>query len=144
MYCPHVQDGSPVAAYRITYSFSGPPLASDEYGNSHFTFSVNLRPEDLSTTLRETLSARRISRETAAKYFKVTTSRGLSQQIVIDHGDSAFCEGNYRDGSWTRTNANCQDRVTYKTVTAQSDYVAVKVIPVPSPVEPVAADSRRN
>jgi hypothetical protein len=31
MYCPYIQDESPAAAYEVSYSFSAPPMASDEY-----------------------------------------------------------------------------------------------------------------
>jgi hypothetical protein len=129
MYCPYVEDGSPAPAYRITYSYSGPPMASDEYGNTHFTFSVSVRPEDLNPALRQTISTRKISRATAAEAFKASTSRGLVPRIVIDDRNSALCDGNYSDGLWIHADRNCEDKVTYKTVSVPSDYIAVKVDP---------------
>jgi hypothetical protein len=144
MYCPYMQDVSTsVPAYQITYSFGAPPMASDEYGNTDFTFSVNMRPEDLSPAILQLISARKISRKTAAEYFKLTTSRGLVQRIVIDDEASGLCDGNFSDGVWTHTNPNCQDSVTYKTVTVPSDYIAAKVDGVSPAHEAVTADTRR-
>jgi hypothetical protein len=129
LYCPYVQDESPMPAYRVTYSFSGPPMASDEYGGTRFTFSVNMRPEDLSPAVRQAISERKLSRAAGAKFFELATARGLSQRVVIDEANSAFCDGRYTDGAWTHTKANCEEKVTYKTVAAPSDYIAVKVDP---------------
>ena len=130
MYCPSVQDGSAVPAYRITYSYSGPPIGSDEYGNTLFTFSVTMRPLDLSPTVLQTMSARKRNRAAAAEDFKVTTYRELVPRVAIDEANSVFCEGNYIDGLWTHTDRNCEDRVAYKTVATPSDYITVRVDPV--------------
>ncbi len=131
LYCPYVRDESPRAAYRVTYSFSGPAMASDEYGGTRFTFSVNLRPEDLGPATREALSERKMSRAAAAKLFAFATSRDLVPRVEIDEANSTFCEGRYTDGAWTQTNANCEEKVTYKTVRAPSGYIAVRVDPAP-------------
>ncbi len=141
MYCPYLQDESPVPAYRVTYSYNGPPMASDEYGNTRFTFSVNLRPDDLNPTALQKLSGRRIGREAAADYFALTTMRGLSLQLAIDEANSALCDGNYSEGLWTHTNPGCEDKVTYKTVTVPSGYIAIRVDPVSSRSESLAANA---
>jgi len=127
MYCPSVQDGSQVPAYQITYSYNGPPLGSDEYGNGHFTFSVYMRPEDLDPAVSDAISAHKMSRAVAAEGLKLTTYRGLVQRVVIDEANSAFCEGNYIDGLWTHTDRNCRENVAYKTVAVPSDYITVRV-----------------
>ena len=57
MCCPYTQNMSPAPAYKVTYSFTGPPLASDEYGNRYFTFRVYFRPEELAPTVRRAISA---------------------------------------------------------------------------------------
>ena len=142
MYCPRIQDGSPMTAYRITYSYNGPPISSDEYGNTHFTFSVNIRPQDLNPRARLVLSAPKTSRKALAEFFNVTTSRGLVSKVVIDDQNSALCDGNYIDGVWYRTDRNCEDKVTYKVVTAPSDYITVKVDPAPFLATLNAANSR--
>lgn len=129
LYCPYVRDESPVPAYQVTYSFNGPPMASDEYSGTRFSFSVNMRPEDLSPSVREAISERKMSRTAASKFFALTTSRGSMERLAIDEANSAFCGGVYTDGAWTRTNASCQDKLTYKTVAVPSDYIAVKVEP---------------
>jgi hypothetical protein len=139
MLCPDVQDEYAVPAYQITYSYNGPAMGSDEYGNTRFTFSVNMRPGDLNATVLQAVSARKTSRAAAAEAFKITTSRSLVQRVVIDESNSAFCDGNYSDGVWTHTKANCEDKETYQTVTVPSDYIAVKVDPA-SPTATVAAD----
>jgi hypothetical protein len=129
MYCPSVQDGSLVPAYRITYSYSGPPLGSDEYGNTEFTFSVILRPEDLNPAVRQAIDAHKMSRATAAEDFKLSTYRGLVPQVAIDDANSVLCAGNYVDGLWTHTDRNCEDKVVFKTVAVPSGYITVRVDP---------------
>jgi len=120
-----------VPAYRITYSFRGPPMAADEYAGTWFTFSVNMRLEELSPAVRQAISARKVSRTAAEKFFALTTSRGFVQRKAIDQTNSVFCDGRDTDGSWTQTATNCEEKVTYKTVAAPSDYIAVRVDPAP-------------
>jgi len=141
MYCPSVKDGTVVPAYRITYSYDGPAMGSDEYGNTHFTFSVTMRPEDLNPTVLQMVSARKMNRAAAAEDFKVTTSPGFVSQVVIDEANSAFCAGNYIDGLWTHTDRNCEDKVTFKTVAAPSDYITVRVDPVASVANSASASN---
>jgi hypothetical protein len=129
MFCPWIQDGSPMTAYRITYSYNGLPMSSDEYGGTHFTFSVNIRPQDLNPRARLALSAPKISRKALAEFFNITTSRDLVPRVVIDDKNSTLCAGDYSDGVWYRTDRNCEDKVTYKVVKVPSDYIAVKVNP---------------
>jgi hypothetical protein len=131
MYCPLVlvQPEAFTRAYQATYSYEGPPLASDEYGGRHFTFSVYFRPEELSPAERKVLSRRRSGRAEAAELFTLTTSREPETRRVIDEDHSTFCEGTYVDGAWAQTNPNCKDNVKIKTVTAPSDYIAVRVDP---------------
>ena len=107
MYCPSVEDGSFVPAYQITYSYNGPALGGDEYGSTHFTFSVNVRPEDLDPAVADSVSAHKMKRAVATESLKLTTYRGLVPQVVIDEANSAFCAGNYTDGLWTQTDRNC-------------------------------------
>ena len=40
--CP--QAGAMTSVYEVTYSYSGQPMASDEYGNRHFTFRSTSGP----------------------------------------------------------------------------------------------------
>lgn len=127
MYCPSVQDGSFVPAYQITYSYNGPALGGDEYGSTHFTFSVNMRREDLDPAVIDSVSAHRVNRTVAAESLKLTTYRSLVPQIVIDEANSAFCAGNYVDDLWTQTDRNCEEKVTFKTVAVPSGYIAVRV-----------------
>ena len=116
--------------YQITYSYNGPPLGGDEYGGTHLTFSVNVRPEDQNQNLREAVSARHMNRAATAEDFKLTTYRALVPRVVIDESNSTFCAGNYSDGLWTQTDRNCEERVFYKTVAVPSGYIAVRVDPV--------------
>jgi hypothetical protein len=129
LYCPSVRDGSSVPAFQVTYSFNGPPMSADEYGGTRFTFSVNMRPEELSPAVRQAISERKMSRQAGAKAFELSTSRGSVPRLVIDDANSVFCQGRYTDGAWSRNQTSCQDKVTYKTVAVPSDYVAVTVNP---------------
>jgi hypothetical protein len=127
-----------MAAYRVTYSFNGPSMASDEYGNTRQTFSVYFHEDALPPTVREKMAAHKLRRAEAEQLIKVTTSRSMARQVAIDERNSSFCSGNYRDGLWTRLDANCQDTVAYQTVTQPSDYMMVTVDPAVR-VDPASA-----
>jgi len=129
MYCPFVQDGSLAPAYRITYSYTGPAIGSDEYGDTRFTFSVTVRRLDVSPAVLQMMSAHKINRAAAAKDFRLSTFRGLVPRVAIDDANSVFCAGNCIDGLCTHTDRNCEEKVTYKTVATPSDYVTVRVDP---------------
>ena len=132
MHCPSAQDGSLMPAYQITYSYNGPPISGDEYGNAHFTFSVNVRPEALNPTVRQTISEHKMSQTTAAEAFKLSTYRGLVPRVVIDDAHSILCAGYYIDGVWTHTDRNCKETLSYKTVSMPSGYIVVRVDPAAS------------
>jgi hypothetical protein len=129
MYCPSVEPEGFTRAYQVTYAFEGPSLGSDEYGDRHFTFSVYFCPEELGPSERGVLSQRKGSRAGAAELFTLTTSREPEARRVIDEDNSTFCEGTYLDGLWVKTNPSCQDNVKFKTITAPSDYLTVRVDP---------------
>jgi len=137
--CSSLKNAAPVPAYRITYSFQAPAMASDEYGATGFTFSVYFRPDDLDPQLREAIGKGRVKKLDLERYFAVSSERGSAPAVAIDQAHSIFCEGNYRDGDWTRTDPTCHDKVTLKTVTVPSDYIAVKVTPISRSQKQVAA-----
>jgi len=92
MYCQRTTDGSSVPAYRVTFSYRGQPMASDEYGNPYFTFSVYFRPVEISPRLRQMVSSGKIARGKVAEFFAVATSTDSIQQVVIDEPNSMLCE----------------------------------------------------
>jgi hypothetical protein len=132
-YCPSVREKSLSRAYEVTYSFTGQPLASDEYGNPHFTFQVYFRPEELPPALRTALSAGKVKRAEVAAYFRLATSRPPVSAVVLDEAHSSFCGGTYVDGNWIKKNPNCRDQVSFKTLSVPSDSIAVHVEPVSPP-----------
>jgi hypothetical protein len=129
MYCPYAQEKSPAPAYEVTYSFTGQPLASDEYGNRNFTFQVYFRPEELPQALRTAISAGKVKRAELATYFNVATSRMQIREAVIDEANSSFCDGNYMDANWIQKDPKCRDKVSLKIATIPSDYITVRVEP---------------
>jgi hypothetical protein len=139
MNCQRTADESPVPAYRVTYSYRGQPLASDEYGNTYFTFSVYFRPDEIGSRLREMVALGKVRPADLEEFFQLSTSRESVQQTVIDPANSAFCDGNYVDGNWIRTNPKCVDRVVYCTVAAASPYISVRVDTTYSRIETAAA-----
>ena len=139
MYCQRTTDESSEPAYRVTYSYRGQPMASDEYNNPYFTFSVYFRPTEISPRLRDMLSSGKIRRATVAELFEITTSTDSIQQVVIDEANSTFCDGNYVDGNWIHTNPKCEDRIAYKKVASPSPYITVRVAPASSRLETAAA-----
>ena len=127
MYCPLVREEELTPAYRITYSFEGQPLVSDEFGARYFTFSVYFRPGELGfATPAGHVAGKRRTAEVAA-YFRLTTSRGFQAQAVIDGENSTFCAGNHVDGLWAHTDPKCQAHVQTKTMNIPSDYITVRV-----------------
>lgn len=133
MECPRRRAGSLTTAYEITYSYRGQELASDEYGFGYSLFQVYFRPGELVSTLRSALANKKLSRAEKASYFKVTASREHVRQVVIDEGKSTLCDTVLMDGVWTPASPNCQDRINYKVITTPSDYIAVRVDPIPAP-----------
>ena len=129
MYCSSARTGTPATAYELTFSVVGPPLASDEYGNRNFTFTVYFRPDELTPDLRQAISNGKRSRSDVAGSFKVSTSREPVRKIVVDEAESRFCAGNFLAGSWTTNDANCKDQVHYKTPAVPSDYITVRINP---------------
>jgi hypothetical protein len=145
-YCPWITEESPVAAYRVTYSYRGPSTASDEIGSStYFTFDVYFRPDEISAGIRRALSSGKISRSDAAELFELTTSRDSVREVVVDQANSILCDGTYVvDGDWIRTNPKCEDRVAYKEVASASPYITVNVDAARSSLETAANELWRK
>ena len=141
MYCQRVTDESHVPAYRVTYSYRGQSMASDEYGNTYFTFRVYFRPDEISPDLRRAASSGRIGRSASAEFLRLTTSRESIQQVVIDRASSTLCDGSYVDGNWIHTNPKCEDRIAYTRIMSASPYITVRVDPASSRFERAAAGS---
>jgi hypothetical protein len=127
LYCPYVQEKSRALVYQVTYSFTGQPLTSDEYGNRKFTFQVYFRPEELPEALRAGISSGKVKRAELATYFNVATSRMPVREAVIDEANSSFCDGSYRDANWIQKDPKCRDKVSLKIATIPSDYITVRV-----------------
>jgi hypothetical protein len=125
--CRRITDESYVPAYQVTYSYRGEPMASDEYGNNYFTFSVYFRPDEIGPDLRRILSLGKVNGAAAAEFFQLTTWRDSIQQVAIDEASSTICDGNYVDGNWVHTGSKCEDEIAYTTVEIPSPYITVKV-----------------
>jgi hypothetical protein len=133
MYCPSIHTGSPATAYELTYSYIGQPLVSDEYADRKFTFAVYFRPDELASQVRQAFTEKKQGRADLAGYFTVTALNEPVRRIVIDEAKSRFCNGNFVDGLWTRSNATCKDEIYTTAIDGPSDYITVKVDPVPPP-----------
>jgi hypothetical protein len=128
MYCLRTADEAYAPAYRVTYSYRGQPMASDEYANTYFTFGVYFRPEEIGPGLRRALASGKIGRRVAAEFFALTTYRGSIQEVLVDKVNSSFCDGSYVDGNWVHTETKCEDGIAYIDVASVSPYVAVRVL----------------
>ena len=128
MYCQHSEEGAYAPAYRVTYSYRGQPMASDEYGNTYFTFDVYFRPDEIGPELRRALSSGKIGRRVAAEFFALSTYRGSVQEVLVDIANSSFCDGSYVDGNWVHAETKCEDRIAYIDVASASPYIAVRVL----------------
>jgi secreted trypsin-like serine protease len=82
--------------------------------------------------VRAAASAAKQDRADTSAYFAVSTYRELVPRVVIDESRSSFCDGDYVDGNWVQRDASCVDRISYKTIAAPSDYITVRVDPIPS------------
>jgi hypothetical protein len=122
--CESVKVLEHVKAIEADYSFVGPQSSTGEgeTGPTRQTFAVYFRPEEVPVS-----SVSKLKREQAASLFRVTTSRPIVQERVIDKQNSRFCPGNYVDGSWVQTDPNCKEQVQYATRTAPAEYWAVDV-----------------
>jgi len=122
--CAYKTIKTTVAAFEMIYSYTGEPLASDEYASRTFTFGVYFRPEDLPEHLQTVLSGRKLSRSEAAAYFDVNIQRN---SVTEDPVLSRPCNGNFSEGPGILTNARCRGSVSSAVVTTASDEVTVVV-----------------
>ena len=134
LYCRVDRIVAKAPAYKVDYSYKAQPLASDESGSRNFTFSVYYRPQELSAEAREAIARGKGRHPDVARIFEVKTYKAPQQRIVIDEQASKFCQGNLVDGSWTKADAECQEELSYRTVTAQVGYVTVQAKPLPPSV----------
>jgi len=133
-----------IAAVEITYSFGAPPLASDEFANRSFRFSVYFRPEELPANLQEVLSRTKLTRAEAAPFFTVNIHRNSVNGMQIDRVRSRFCRESFVDGAWTPTDPSCKDKISWARVSMPSDEITVIIEPRPF-VQPTAkVQSYRN
>jgi hypothetical protein len=133
MFCPQTRFESRVAAYRVTYSYTGEPLASDEHGGRRFTLDVYFRPSDLPEPLLQLLAGgKNPGRSRAASYFELTASREPVRRYVSDEARSHSCPGVYIDGNWIQLDDDCDEILRSKAVMAPSDFLTIRVTPVSS------------
>jgi len=131
LFCPYTRTESVTAAYAVTYSFTGQPMASDEFASRRFALEVYFRPDELAPEVLQAVSARKPDRTEMAGYFAVKTYREPVHRVVIDSARSSLCPGSYRDGVWTHNDQSCQDDIHYTAITTPSDSVTVRVDSVP-------------
>jgi hypothetical protein len=112
-----------VKAIEAQYSYNGLAIASGESIPGRDTFSVYFKPEELVLDG----PADKVKKDQAANLFEVNIYRPLVEQKMIDKARSHYCEGNYVDGNWVRTDPKCQDQIQYTTQTVPSPYMTVQV-----------------
>ena len=124
--CEAVKVLEHVPAVKADYSFIGPQVTTGEgeiIPASRQTFSVYFRPEEVAVGA----PVEKLNREQAESLFRISTSRPMVQEKIIDKQNSHLCEGKYADGSWMPTDPKCQEQVQYTTRTVPSEYWAVEV-----------------
>jgi hypothetical protein len=123
--CESIKVLERVKAVQADYSYIGPQLATGEgeTSPSRQSFSVYFRPDELPVNG----SVAKLNREQGESLFQVSTSRPMVQQRVIDKQNSHFCEGNYVDGNWVKTDSKCQENVQYTMRSVPSESWAVAV-----------------
>jgi hypothetical protein len=128
MACPSFRTVESAPAFEATYSYTGPAMASDEYSGRRFTFSVTFRANEL-PMFGHSPHAGTSTRSRAADYFVISTSHERVRRVVINSEQSQFCDGDYVDGQWTRTDPGCQDKIIYTVAAMPSGFVTVRVDP---------------
>jgi hypothetical protein len=121
--CKTVTVEERVKGLEAKYSYSGAVIASGESVPGRDEFSVYFRADELPVSG----AVDKLNREQAASLFELSTSRPMVEQKFIDKEHSKFCEGNYVDGNWTRTDPKCQDQVQYMTKAVPSPNLLVQV-----------------
>ena len=66
--------GTRVSACEVTYSYTGPALASDEHGDPHFTFKVYFKPDELSPEVQQALTTKNQKQANRAGWFTVSVN----------------------------------------------------------------------
>ena len=117
MFCPYAETAGSEMAYEVQYSYTGPPLASDESAGSYFTFRVYFRPGELPKPAPQ------------ASSFRLNISRASVPRRVIDEANSTFCDVHVAAGYLLGKHKDCHDHVVYSTVLVPSDYWTVQVGP---------------
>jgi hypothetical protein len=112
-----------VKAIEALYSFSGVELGAGESVPGRSSFSVYFKPQEVAADG----PVDKLKRDQAASMFLVTTYRPLVEEKVVDKEHSHYCDGNYLDGNWVKTDSNCQDQVQFITQTVPSPNLAVQV-----------------
>jgi hypothetical protein len=112
-----------VKAVEASYSYNGLELSAGENVPGRDTFSVYFRPEEVVVDG----PVEKLKRDQAAAMFLVTTYRPMVEQKVVDKQHSHYCDGNYMDGNWVRTDPKCEDQVQFITQTAPSPNFTVQV-----------------
>ena len=97
--CQKVMVEERVKAVEAMYSYSGLELAAGESIPGRDTFSVYFRPEEVAADG----PVEKLKRDKAAALFQISTYRPMVEQKVVDSQHSHYCEGNYVDGSFVRT-----------------------------------------
>ena len=127
--CPNIQVEQTASAYKVDYSYSTQPLASDEYSGRNFTFSVFYRSDELRPEALELISRNKGRHSDVAALFVVKTSEAPQHRVVIDERNSKFCKGNFIDGAWMQADSQCRDDIWYQTAAVAADYVTVRIDP---------------
>jgi hypothetical protein len=114
-----------VKAVEAEFSYVGPQSDPSETqtGPIRQNFSVYFHPQEVPATALGS----KVNRERMQSLFQINTSRPVVQERVVDKENSHYCAGNYSDGIWTPTDANCKDQVQYTTRTVPSSSWAVTV-----------------
>lgn len=112
-----------VKAVEARYSFNGLELGTGESVPGRQTFSVYFRPEEVAADG----PVEKLKRDQAAAMFHVVTYRPMIEQKVVDKEHSRYCDGNYADGNWVRTDPKCQDQVQFISRTVPSPNLTVQV-----------------
>jgi hypothetical protein len=112
-----------VKAIEAKYSFNGLAMGSGESVPGRETFSVYFRPEEVVVDG----PVEKLKLDDAAAIFQISTYRPMIEQKVVDKEHTKYCDGNYMDGAWVRTDSKCQDQVQFITKTVPSPNLTVQV-----------------
>lgn len=128
-YCPVTREEGLLPAYELTYSFEGPRSPSTRHWQTHPSFRVYFRAEELTSELRNAVDSDKIDHADAAAHFTVNVSHPSTVKNVVDPAGSTFCDTILIEGRWVQSDTSCVPKILHKTISSPSSHLKITIVP---------------